>query len=208
MSATRAWTSASPGASSASIRPKRRASSHRAGRSQSPPELAEYVFNYYAWTEPAGAPVRQQLSIRNDTPAQADGILFFTHADTDLLTLRAALAELPDGFPPVRALSLGKVATEEHLAAALAWPGTAPRIVVTRLLGGIYSVPGLANLRATARPIPLPPPVTTASLPLSRKESGFPFRKNSLPTQVFKSTWPVPRVRARASPAHFSHRCR
>ena len=80
-----------------------------------------------------------------------DGILFLTHADTDLLALRAAVPGLPAGFPPVRALSLGQVATEEHLAAALAWPGATPRVVVTRLLGGIQCVPGFRSLAEAAR---------------------------------------------------------
>jgi len=109
-----------------------------------PPELAEYVFTYYAWTH-ADSPVRSTL------PGGADGILFLTHADTDLLALRPAVAELPAGFPPVRALSLGQVATEEHLAAALAWPGATPRVVVTRLLGGVQSVPGFRALSEAAR---------------------------------------------------------
>ena len=65
--------------------------------------------------------------------------------------MRHALAGLPDGFPPVRALSLGKMATEEHLSAALAWPGAAPRVVVVRLLGGVQSVPGLPALVEAAR---------------------------------------------------------
>jgi cobaltochelatase CobN len=108
-----------------------------------PPELADYVFTYYAWSHASSAPSR--------TASMADGILFLTHADTDLLALRAALAGLPDGFPPVRALSLGKVATEEHLAAALGWPGAAPRVVVARLLGGVQSVPGFRSLADTAR---------------------------------------------------------
>ena len=126
-----------------------------------PPQLADYVFTYYAWTDPG---VRSQESGVSKaaagpslipspwslTPSES-GILFLTHADTDLLALRHALAGLPDGFPPVRALSLGKVATEEHLSAALAWPGAAPRVVVARLLGGVQSVPGLSALAEAAR---------------------------------------------------------
>jgi cobaltochelatase CobN len=123
-----------------------------------PPALSEYVFQYYAWTHPGGEASRLPLEAIVSTgqapavgAAPADGILFFTHADTDLLTLRTALVELPELFPPVRALSLGQVATEEHLAAALAWPGATPRILVARLLGGVQSVPGLSRLAETAR---------------------------------------------------------
>jgi cobaltochelatase CobN len=126
-----------------------------------PPELSEYVFTYYGWTQPAD--VSCQLSVVSNTSAASalttdnrqltttPGILLLTHADTDLLSLRAALAVLPDGFPPVRALALGKVSTEEHLAAALAWPGAVPRVVVARLLGGAASVPGFRSLAETAR---------------------------------------------------------
>jgi cobaltochelatase CobN len=118
-----------------------------------PPELADYVFTYYAWTHaPGAAPVAPPaLRPRTPQPAPGGGFLFLTHADTDLLALRAATAQLPAGFPPVRALSLGKLATEEHLTAALACPGPAERVVVARLLGGLPSVPGFPRLVAAAR---------------------------------------------------------
>jgi cobaltochelatase CobN len=112
-----------------------------------PPELADYVFTYYAWSH-TDAPA---LPARATGASCTSGILFLTHADTDLLALRSALAGLPAGFPPVRALSLGKVATAEHLAAALAWPGAPPAVVVARLLGGLHSVPGLGGLAEAAR---------------------------------------------------------
>src|SRR3954449_7827268 len=83
--------------------------------------------------------------------AASGGILVLTHADTDLLALRGAMPQLPIGFPPVRALSLGKVATEEHLAAALACPGQPDRVIVVRILGGLQSVPGIHTLAQTAR---------------------------------------------------------
>ena len=115
-----------------------------------PPELADYVFTYYAWTH-AAAPSRSALPVVPADALRADGILFLTHADTDLLALRSATAGLPDGFPPVRAVSLGKVTTGEHLAAALAWPGSVPSVVVARLLGGIQSMPGFRGLVEAAR---------------------------------------------------------
>jgi cobaltochelatase CobN len=116
-----------------------------------PPELTDYVFTYYAWTHQTG--VRSQESgVRKEqtsaaplTPATG-GVLFLSHADTDLLALRAAVPLLPAGFPSVRALSLGKLATEEHLATALACPGPPERIIVARLLGGLQSVPGFRGL--------------------------------------------------------------
>ena len=114
-----------------------------------PPELADYVFTYYAWTHGEG--VRGQGSGVREEATLVPGILLLTHADTDLLTLRAAQPHLPEGFPPVRALSLGKVATEQHLAAALSCPGQSERVIVARLLGGLQSVPGLRGLIESAR---------------------------------------------------------
>jgi cobaltochelatase CobN len=116
-----------------------------------PPELAEYVFNYYTWTHahPTGAAVVPLRPV-NRSPA-ANGILFLTHADTDLLTLHHARSVLPEGFPPVRALSLGKVASHEHMTALLAEHGPAARVVVARLLGGLNHVPGFGRLVESVR---------------------------------------------------------
>ncbi len=117
-----------------------------------PAELAEYVFDFYAWqavpsyNRPSCS--RSGSAAENGRPA-ADGILLLTHADTDLLVLRQAVAALPDGFPSVRALSLGKLASAEHMVAALAEHASMTRIVVARLLGGPSSVPGFRLLAET-----------------------------------------------------------
>jgi cobaltochelatase CobN len=124
-----------------------------------PPELADYVFTYYAWTHAVEERLADSRSESGGRPrlaervgyTPADGLLFLTHADTDLLALRHALADLPEGFPSVRALSLGQVAPEGHLAAALACPGPEPRVVLARLLGGLPSVPGFRGLADAAR---------------------------------------------------------
>jgi cobaltochelatase CobN len=117
-----------------------------------PPELSDFVFNYYAWTHPPEELLAPPaLRLRGSRAVDGGGILFFTHADTDLLTLRAALAQMPQGFPPVRALSLATVATEQHLTAALTCPGPAERVVVARLLGGLQSVPGFRSMAESAR---------------------------------------------------------
>ncbi len=115
-----------------------------------PAELAEYVFNFYAWQ--ATPPSTVGLSCAVDGGRRtADGLLLLTHADTDLLVLRHAVAALPDGFPPIRALSLGKLASPEHMAAALTEHGPTARIVLARLLGGPSSVPGFRLLADTIR---------------------------------------------------------
>ncbi len=126
-----------------------------------PAELADYVFTYYAWTdagERRGVSPPVTASTGGLTPrrspatlAPPDSILFLTHADTDLLLLRDALSRLPAEFPAIRALSLGKLATEEHLAAALTCPNSTDRIVIARLLGGLQSVPGFRRLLESAQ---------------------------------------------------------
>jgi cobaltochelatase CobN len=115
-----------------------------------PAELAEYVFNFYAWQSTPPATIGSNCAADGGRRT-ADGMLLLTHADTDLLTLRHAVAALPDGFPSVRALSLNKLASPEHMAAALSEHGPAARIVVARLLGGPSSVPGFRLLADTVR---------------------------------------------------------
>src|SRR5205807_2130395 len=122
-----------------------------------PPALADSVFNFSPWThQPTTRSA--ECGVRNGeenspprTPhsALSDGFLFLTHADTDLLALHHALPLLPAGFPPVRALRLGNLTTEEHMAAALAGP--VPPVLVARVLGGINSVPGFRRLAEAAR---------------------------------------------------------
>jgi len=110
-----------------------------------PAELTEYVFNYYTWSNPLEAP----HAAGRGTPSPAghpQGILFLTHADTDLLTLHHARASLPADAPPVHALSLNRVAIPEHMIALLEEHGRNARVVVVRLLGGLQSVPGFGRL--------------------------------------------------------------
>jgi cobaltochelatase CobN len=119
-----------------------------------PAELAEYVFDFYAWQAVPSynrPPCSRSGSAAENGRPTADGILLLTHADTDLLVLRQAVAALPDGFPSVRALSLGKLASAEHMVAALAEHAPMTRIVVARLLGGPSSVPGFRLLAETVR---------------------------------------------------------
>ena len=112
-------------------------------------ELVDYVFDYYAWSrELAGL---EAPAVDAAAPVDQSGILLLTHADTDLLTLRGALADLPDGFGPVRAASLGSIKSDEHMHALLAGEAASARILVVRLLGGATSVPGLRQLVEAAR---------------------------------------------------------
>jgi cobaltochelatase CobN len=110
-----------------------------------PPELTEYVFDFYGWAAAPVAGAQPDLSVRTSS------LLFLSHADTDLLMLQRLGTLLPADFPPVLGLSLGKVTSNEHMAALLAGPGSAARIIVARLLGGLPSVPGFRRLADAAR---------------------------------------------------------
>ena len=91
-----------------------------------PPELEEYVFNYYSWAnafEPNPAARPLGAGSGSDGNAAAGGILLLTHADTDLLCLEHARARLPDGFPAVTALSLSKMTSSDHMKQVLAEHG-------------------------------------------------------------------------------------
>jgi cobaltochelatase CobN len=113
-----------------------------------PPELAELVFDFYGWTGPA--PLSGSAAVAA-TEAPAAGFLLLSHADTDLLTLHHARALLPEGFPPVRGLSLSRVMSSEQLAGLLDAPQLAARVLVVRLLGGAGGVPGFGKLLEKAR---------------------------------------------------------
>jgi cobaltochelatase CobN len=112
-----------------------------------PSELAEYVFDFYTWSNAPESSQRVQASAR---PNVVPGILFLSHADTDLLTLHNAQAQLPEGFPPVRGLSLNRITTSEHMEAMLVEHGLS-QIVLARLLGGMQRTPGFARLITACR---------------------------------------------------------
>ncbi|MBN9518254.1 cobaltochelatase subunit CobN [bacterium] len=112
-----------------------------------PPELADRLFNYYAWA-----------SCTTDEPAAprtaagvADGFLLLTHADTDVLTAGQSAAYLPPDFPPVRAVSLNRLRGEDYLLDAVLRDGRVPQVVVARLHGSLRSVPGVDRLIPVVR---------------------------------------------------------
>jgi cobaltochelatase CobN len=105
-----------------------------------PASLEGYTFDFYDWRKPskpesADAPSRSQ-----------EGMLLLSHADTDLLTLQSASAQLPDGFPPVHARNLQTIKTEEHMAALLEGDAAAAQVVVIRILGRPGGIPGFGEL--------------------------------------------------------------
>src|SRR3712207_647572 len=85
-------------------------------------------------------------------------ILLLSTADTDLLSLSHALAELPPEAPPVRATNPAALATRELADRYLERELPAARVVVIRLLGGKRAFEtGFERLlgECTARGIPL-----------------------------------------------------
>jgi cobaltochelatase CobN len=101
-----------------------------------PPALAGRQFTHFQWEgRPDGAAVedrRRASKVGSQTP----GILFLTHADTDLLALRAAVARLPEGFPPVRAYNLMNLVTDADVDAFLDAHLSDVEVAIVRVHGG------------------------------------------------------------------------
>ncbi|RDI95878.1 cobalt chelatase [Meiothermus sp. QL-1] len=114
-----------------------------------PPELAEYVFNFYDW-EARGINQTPPAPLK-PAPGGLSGLALLTHADTDLLALEAAKTLLPPGFPPVLGLSLNRLKTPEQMALWLQGPLGEARVVLLRLHGSLEGVPGIAALLEHAR---------------------------------------------------------
>ncbi|MGQ9826559.1 MAG: cobaltochelatase subunit CobN [Roseiflexus sp.] len=94
-----------------------------------PPALAPLMFNGFAWD--GGGSLMQRSE---PLPAMTgNGILVLSQADTDLLALEQARALLPEGFAPLRAAHVGRLADEAAVDRLLreALPGVA--VVVARL---------------------------------------------------------------------------
>jgi cobaltochelatase CobN len=112
-----------------------------------PPELAEYVFNYYDWdvrpktaVEEPAVPVPQSERRR---------IALLTHAETDLLALRRARTWLPAGLD-VTGISLLRLQTDEHLSLLLEGELAAAGAIVVRLHGELSGLQWFERLRAWA----------------------------------------------------------
>ncbi|MFC6803309.1 cobaltochelatase subunit CobN [Deinococcus caeni] len=122
-----------------------------------PPELIEYAFNYYTWDAAQPLPLHPDVTPAagaGEAPADAaplSGVAFLTHADTDLLNLRAARDTLPADFGPVTGVALGSVRGEEQMQSLLAGAVGEAQIVLVRVHGRFEAVPGAARLLAHAR---------------------------------------------------------
>ena len=149
-------------------------------------ELADLAFDYYHWPEDAILAATQADGSRggafiDPTSALVDEILLLSHADTDLLSLRRALDDLPEGFPRVRMASLNRVKAEEHLAALVddggrvpaSWsPASMAGRATSRAGAGWPSTPGsptsgCCSSTPSARPSPSSSPARPCRRPCS-----------------------------------------
>src|SRR5215217_2167909 len=101
-----------------------------------PADLAEYVFQFYTWKGSETATISGQPAL------PTEGIVFMTHADTDLLTLNRAMETLPDDFPKTMGISLLAVKSEEQMSQLLARELAEAQIIVIRIHGRLSSIPG------------------------------------------------------------------
>ncbi|GAB3728538.1 cobaltochelatase subunit CobN [Spirosoma lituiforme] len=110
-----------------------------------PTELSEYVFQFYTWK---GSETATQLG---QTALPTGGIVFLTHADTDLLTLNRVLEGLPDNFPKTTGISLLAIKSEAQMAQLLDREIGAAHIIILRIHGRPSSVPGFSELVRRAK---------------------------------------------------------
>lgn len=96
-----------------------------------PSLLQGRTFDYFTWSELHAQPNHPLALPVIDTSAAEPGILFLTHADTDLLALKTVRPRLPEGFPPVYAYNAERIddtLLERELSRS--------QIIVVRLHGG------------------------------------------------------------------------
>ena len=110
-----------------------------------PADLAEYVFQYYTWKGSENA------TIAGQTALPTEGIVFMTHADTDLLALSRAMESLPDEFPKTLGISLLAIKSEEQMAQLLEREIAEAKIIIVRIHGRLSSVPGFGKLVQLAK---------------------------------------------------------
>lgn len=105
-----------------------------------PAELNEYVFQFYTW-KGSEAP-----SLAGPADQAKEGIVFLSHADTDLLTLHRAIQSLPEDFPRTLGINLLAVKTEAHMSQLLDREIAGAKIIILRILGRPSTIPGFSEL--------------------------------------------------------------
>ncbi|MBC7389038.1 MAG: cobaltochelatase subunit CobN [Opitutaceae bacterium] len=105
-----------------------------------PSELNEYIFQFYTWKG------SENHTLAGEAPNPSEGIVFLTHAETDLLTLQRALQVLPEDFPKTLGINLQSVKTEAHMAQLLERELASAKIIILRILGRPSGIPGFNEL--------------------------------------------------------------
>lgn len=105
-----------------------------------PAELSEYVFQFYTW-KGTEAP-----SISGPADQAKEGIVFLSHADTDLLSLHQSLQFLPEEFPQTLGINLLAVKSDVHMAQLLDREIAGAKIIILRILGRPSTIPGFSEL--------------------------------------------------------------
>jgi cobaltochelatase CobN len=105
-----------------------------------PAELSEYVFQFYTW-KGTEAP-----SISGPADQAKEGIVFLSHADTDLLSLHRSLELLPEAFPQTLGINLLAVKSDAHMAQLLDREIAVAKIIILRILGRPGTIPGFSEL--------------------------------------------------------------
>jgi cobaltochelatase CobN len=114
---------------------------------QPPPELSEFVFNYYDWdVRKPSQPVSTSELVKL-APDANGAIMLLSHADTDLLTLIKASEQLPQELR-VSAFSLNALRNEEQLIVLINGEMGKARVIVVRCHGPLSCIPGFDRLRA------------------------------------------------------------
>ncbi|MEM7113952.1 MAG: cobaltochelatase subunit CobN [Chloroflexota bacterium] len=102
-----------------------------------PPLLLDRTFDYFTWSSVMAQQAEAQFHEPIvDADTVADGILFLTQADTDLLVMSKVVPNLPEEFPSVQFDNLNRFRTEAEFADFLARNLPKAHIVVARLIGG------------------------------------------------------------------------
>jgi cobaltochelatase CobN len=105
-----------------------------------PSDLAEYVFQFYTWKG------SETATIAGQTALPSEGIVFLTHADTDLLTLSRTMQLLPHDFSKTLGISLLAVKSEEQMEQLLQRELAEAKIIIVRIHGRLSSIPGFGEL--------------------------------------------------------------
>ncbi|PWJ55030.1 cobaltochelatase CobN [Dyadobacter jejuensis] len=105
-----------------------------------PAELAEYIFQFYSWKG------GESVGLAGTAPIPTEGLVFLTHADTDLLALHRAMELLPDDFPKTLGISLLAIKSEAQMQQLLDRELAEAKIIVVRIHGRLSSIPGYGEL--------------------------------------------------------------